>query len=79
MQLEISKCSFSHNFHCRHIQRYDNTGYHDQSKCLLEYINDKLACLVPKITYCIQTLSKHSCVLGLQFKQSVKAPGSIVR
>ena len=36
--------------------------------------------LVPKITYSIQKFSKHSCVpvLGLQFKQSVKALGLLL-
>ena len=34
--------------------------------------------LVPKIRYSIQNFSKHSCVLGLQFKQIVKAPGPLV-
>ncbi len=33
--------------------------------------------LVPKITYSIYHFSQHSCVLGLQFKQSVKAPGPL--
>ncbi len=35
--------------------------------------------LVPKITYSIHKFSKYSCVLGLQFKQSVKAPGPLVK
>ncbi len=43
MQLEISKCYFSHNFHCSPSKLYDNIGYHDKSKCLLEYCNEKLA------------------------------------
>ncbi len=34
--------------------------------------------LVPKITYSVQKFSKHSCVLGLQFKQTIKAPGPLV-
>ncbi len=34
--------------------------------------------LVPKRTYSIQKFSKHSCVLGLQFNQRVKAPGPLV-
>ncbi len=31
-----------------------------------------------KIIYSIYNFSKYSCVLGLQFKQSVKAPGLLL-
>ncbi len=37
-ELEISKC-----FHWSPSKLYDNIGYHDKSKCLLEYCNEKLA------------------------------------
>ncbi len=42
MQLEISKCYFSHNFHCSPSKLY-NIAYPDKSKCLLEYSSEKLA------------------------------------
>ncbi len=38
MQLEISKCCFSHNFHWSSSKLYENIGYHAKSKC-----NEKLA------------------------------------
>ncbi len=50
MELEISKCYFYHNFHCSPSKLYENIGYRDKSKYLLEYCNEKLA---PKITYSI--------------------------
>ncbi len=53
MQLKISKCYFSHNFHWSPSILYENIGYHGKSKCLLEYCNEKLASVVPKITYSI--------------------------
>ncbi len=63
MQLEISNC-YSPQFSLEPIQLYENIG---KSKCLH---------LLPKITYSILNFSKqHSCVLGLQFKQCVKALG----
>ncbi len=43
MQLEISKCYFSHNFHYSPSKLFENIVYHGKSKCLLEYCNDKLA------------------------------------
>ncbi len=43
MHLEILKGYFSHNFHWRPSKLYDNIGYHDKSKCLLEYCDEKLA------------------------------------
>ena len=43
MQLEISKCYFSHNFHWRPSKRYEDIGYYSKSKCLLEYCNERLA------------------------------------
>ncbi len=43
MQLEISKCYFSHNFHWSPSKLFDNIGYNDKSKCLLEYCNEKFA------------------------------------
>ncbi len=43
MQLEFSKCYFSHNFRWSPSKLYDNIGYHGKSKCLFEYFNEKLA------------------------------------
>ena len=40
----ISKCHFSHNFHCNPSKLYDKKdGYHGKSKCLLQYCKKKLA------------------------------------
>ncbi len=72
MRLELSKCYFSYNFHWSPAKLCENIGYHGESKCLLEYCNGKLAS--SPIYYL-----KHSCVLGLQFKHRVKAPGPIVQ
>ncbi len=43
MQVEISKCYFSHNFHWSPSKLHDNIGYHEKSKCHLEYCNEKLS------------------------------------
>ncbi len=43
MQLEMSKSYFSHKFHWRPSKLFDNIGYHDKSKCRLEYRTKKLA------------------------------------
>ena len=43
MHLEILKFYLSHNFHWTPSKLYDNIGYHDKSKCPLEYCNEKLA------------------------------------
>ena len=74
MQLEISKCYFSHNFHWSPPKLYENIGYTGKYKCLLEYCNEKFHLV--NIFYL--KLSQHSCVLDLQTKQSVKAPGPLV-
>ncbi len=45
MQLEFSKCYFSHNIiksHWNPPKLYDTIGYHGKFKCLLEYCNEKL-------------------------------------
>ncbi len=42
MQLKISKCYFSHNFHWIPSKPYENIGYHRNSKYLLESCNEKL-------------------------------------
>ena len=42
MQLEVSKCSFSHNFRWSQSKLYKNIGYHGKSKYLLEHCNEKL-------------------------------------
>ena len=74
MQLEISKSCLSHIFHCSPSKRYENIVYHGNSKCLLEYCNQKLASSTQDNVFYL----KHSCVLGLQFKQSVKASGPLI-
>ncbi len=74
MQLEISKCYFSHNFHWSPPKLYENIGYTGNYKSLLEYCNEKFHLV--NIFYL--KLSQHSCVLDLQTKQSVKAPGPLV-
>ena len=43
MELEISKCDFSYNFHWSPSKLYENIDYHGKSKCLLEYCLEKLA------------------------------------
>ena len=43
MELEISKCYFSHMFHWSPFKFYENIAYHGKSKCLLEYCNEKFA------------------------------------
>ena len=78
MQLEFSKCYFSHNFHWSPSKLYDNIAYHSKSKCLLEYCNQKWASSTTYDNYLFQTFQKHSCVLGLQFKQIVKFHGPLI-
>ncbi len=73
MQLEISKYYFSHNFYWSLAKLYENTGYYGKSKYLLETAMRSWH-LVPKITFYL----KYSCVLGLQFKQIIKALGLLV-
>ncbi len=71
--------NFSHNFHWSPSKLSDNIGYHGKSKCLLEYWNEKLVSSTwDNIILFYLKFLKHSCVLGLQFKQSVKAPGPLV-
>ncbi len=74
MQLEISKCYFSYNFQWSASKLYENIGYQDKSKCLLEYCNEKLASST-EVNILYLKLSKHYCVRGLRVKQIPKAVG----
>ena len=76
MQPEISKCYFSHNFYCSPSKLYDNTGYHMVNLNACNTANEKLASSTLNKTLYSQ-ISKHSCILGIQFQQSVKAPGPL--
>ena len=69
------KVLFLPQFHWTPSKLYENIGYHGKSKCLLEYCNQKLSSSTQDNIFCL----KHSYVLGLQFKQSVKAPGPLVK
>ncbi len=42
MELQISKCYFSHHYHWSPSKLYENIGYPGKSKCLLEYCKEKL-------------------------------------
>ena len=76
-QILKSQRYISHNFHCSPSKLYDNIGYHGKPKCLLEYCNEKLASSTYDNIFYLNK-SKHSSVLGLHFKQRVKAPGPLV-
>ena len=43
MQLKFQSAISPTNFHWSPSKLNDNIGYHDKSKCLLEYCNEKLA------------------------------------
>ena len=80
MQLEFSKCYFWHNFHWSPAKLYDDIAYHGKSNCLLEYCNKKLASSTWDNTFYLKLFKTFwdLCILGLQFKQDVKAPGPLV-